>query len=113
MLGLVLASSYYYICVDRSAFSEVSIFLSNLSLMGFALVGFIIGFGTHLAGGNCTSVFFCSLPKLSKRFIVESVIVSLSAMSVATLQKSVKLPGLIIDPNFILLAEELNFDAKN
>jgi hypothetical protein len=112
-LGMILASSYYYCYVDRGAFNEVSVFLSRLSIMGYALIGILLGFGSGLCGDGCTSVFFCGLPRLGKRFIVESVVIVLSAMSIANIIKNVRLPDLIVKPNFIKLSEDLNFDAKH
>jgi hypothetical protein len=80
--------------------------------MGYGLIGVLVGFGSQLACG-CTSIFFCGLPKLGRRFITESVVIVMSAMSVANLRKNVQYPSIITSPDFIRLADDLNFQLKN
>ena len=111
-LGLIIATSYYYLFVDAQAFNPPEKFLGYLSIMGYGLAGVLIGFGSQLAGG-CTSVFFCGLPKWGKRFILEALLITLSATSIANVTKNTKLPSILTTPSFTTIASEINLEVKN
>ncbi len=112
LLGLILGTSFYSSFVDKSAFSPPAKFLNNMSIIGYGLVGGLIGCGAQYAGGD-TSIYFTGLPKLKKRFIVSAVLITQAAMGAASTKKYYKLPGFIATPNFIKLCEDLNFEAKH
>ena len=57
--------------VDSPVFMETtSKFVGDLSIIGFIIAGFLVGFGAKMANGCTSGHGVCGLPRMSKRSIV-------------------------------------------
>ena len=71
LLGMVFVSATAKVFYGNSeVFEASSSYISDLSFLGFAISGFLVGFGTKLANGCTSGHGVCGLPRLSKRSIV-------------------------------------------
>lgn len=61
--------------------------IAGLSLPGFVLGGFLVGFGTKLGNGCTSGHGVCGLPRFSKRSWVFIICMMISAMTVANAPK--------------------------
>lgn len=75
--GMLFMSSYikcYYnplkIYKKQSYIETPSEYVSELSLFGFIIAGFLVGFGAKMCNGCTSGHGLCGLPRLSKRSIV-------------------------------------------
>ena len=73
--------------VDAPTFLETtSKFVGDLSLPGFIMAGFLVGFGAKMANGCTSGHGVCGLPRLSKRSIVAILIFMIFGMMIATIR---------------------------
>ena len=73
--------------VDAPTFLETtSKFVEDLSLPGFILAGFLVGFGSKMANGCTSGHGVCGLPRLSKRSIVAIILFMIFGVIVATIK---------------------------
>ena len=72
LLGMVIISVYmkYYNFNNGKFFEYESKFISDLSLLGFIIAGFLVGFGAKMANGCTSGHGICGLPRFSKRSFV-------------------------------------------
>ena len=61
-------------------------FVGDLSLPGFLLAGFLVGFGAKMSNGCTSGHGVCGLPRLSKRSIIAILFFIIFGMSVATIR---------------------------
>jgi len=72
---------------DTSAFFDSPYtMISNLSLVGFGLSGFLVGFGAKLSHGCTSGHLICGIPRLSLRSLVAVIIYMVSAYLFANLR---------------------------
>jgi len=65
---------------------STSEYVRDLSLPGFLLAGFLVGFGAKMANGCTSGHGVCGLPRMSKRSIVAISFFMIFGMSVATIR---------------------------
>lgn len=80
IIGMIFMSSFLKVffdpmappkTVDSPIFMETtSKFVGDLSIIGFILAGFMVGFGAKMANGCTSGHGVCGLPRMSKRSIV-------------------------------------------
>jgi len=61
-------------------------YVEDLSLPGFLLAGFLVGFGAKMANGCTSGHGVCGLPRMSKRSIIAISFFMIFGMSVATIR---------------------------
>ena len=96
LLGMIFISSFLrcfiypnmkQTTVDSPTFLESSgQFVGDLSLPGFIIAGFLVGFGAKMANGCTSGHGVCGLPRLSKRSIVAIALFILFGLTTATLK---------------------------
>jgi uncharacterized membrane protein YedE/YeeE len=89
--GMIFTSSfikcYYSPLINSSKFLEPpSKFVGDLSLPGFILAGFLVGFGAKMANGCTSGHGVCGLPRLSKRSFVAISLFMIFGMMIATIR---------------------------
>ena len=73
--------------VDSPTFLETtSKFVGDLSLPGFILAGFLVGFGAKMANGCTSGHGICGLPRLSKRSFVAIFLFMIFGILIATIR---------------------------
>ena len=73
--------------VDSPIFMETtSKFVGDLSIIGFMLAGFLVGFGAKMANGCTSGHGVCGLPRLSKRSIVAIILFMVFGILMATVR---------------------------
>ena len=73
--------------VDEPRFLETtSKFVGDLSLPGFIVAGFLVGFGAKMANGCTSGHGICGLPRLSKRSIVAIILFMVFGILIATIR---------------------------
>ena len=73
--------------VDSPIFMETtSKFVGDLSIIGFMLAGFLVGFGAKMANGCTSGHGVCGLPRLSKRSIVAIILFMAFGILMATVR---------------------------
>ena len=71
--------------VDSPIFMETtSRFVGDLSIIGFMIAGFLVGFGAKMANGCTSGHGVCGLPRLSKRSIVAICLFMIFGILMAT-----------------------------
>lgn len=86
--GLISACcllSYFH---HYSFFESQSEFLAGLSLLGFIICGFLVGFGTKLSNGCTSGHGVCGLPRLSLRSFLAVLLFCLSGIVSATIKSN-------------------------
>ena len=95
LLGMVFMSSFikcFFLqnvqkTQNSSSFLETSNeFVADLSLGGFILAGFLVGFGAKMGNGCTSGHGVCGLPRLSKRSIVAISLFMIFGITLATLK---------------------------
>ena len=95
MTGMLFVSSFIKCFYDPlssqkfggSPFLETSSkYVGDLSLPGFLLAGFLVGFGAKMANGCTSGHGVCGLPRMSKRSIVAISFFMIFGMSIATIR---------------------------
>ena len=76
---------------------------------GFALSGFLVGFGTKLGNGCTSGHGLCGIPRLSLRSVVAVCTFLFTAIGISTLSYYVGLGPFINDPS---LSPEINYDHE-
>ena len=61
-------------------------FVGDLSLLGFIIAGFLVGFGAKMANGCTSGHGVCGLPRLSKRSIVAISLFMIFGITTATIR---------------------------
>lgn len=93
LFSLIICSSVLYLITDsikessstkkNTLFYQQSVqMISNLSLVGFAIGGFLVGFGTKLGNGCTSGHGVCGLPRFSLRSFV--AVISFFSFAVIT-----------------------------
>ena len=73
--------------VDEPRFVETtSKFVGDLSVPGFLIAGFLVGFGAKMANGCTSGHGVCGLPRLSKRSIVAIILFMIFGIITATIR---------------------------
>ncbi len=73
--------------VDSPTFLETtSKYVGDLSLPGFIIAGFLVGFGAKMANGCTSGHGVCGLPRLSKRSIVAILLFMIFGIMMATIR---------------------------
>ncbi len=73
--------------IDEPTFLETtSKYVGDLSLPGFILAGFLVGFGAKMANGCTSGHGVCGLPRLSKRSIVAIILFMIFGIMMATIR---------------------------
>jgi len=73
--------------VDSPTFLETtSKYTGDLSLPGFIIAGFLVGFGAKMANGCTSGHGVCGLPRLSKRSVVAIFIFMIFGIIIATIR---------------------------
>ena len=84
--GLLSSSCIMKLAGGDTFFEDQNTFLSSLSIYGFLISGFLVGFGTKI-GNSCTSGHgVCGLPRLSIRSFVAVGCFLSSGIGIATLR---------------------------
>ena len=95
MTGMLFVSSFIKCFYDPlssqkdggSPFLETpSKYVGDLSLPGFLLAGFLVGFGAKMANGCTSGHGVCGIPRMSKRSIIAILFFMIFGMSVATIR---------------------------
>ena len=94
LMGMLFISSfiqYYYNPLKNPniplVFETSTKFVSDLSLSGFILAGFLIGFGAKMANGCTSGHGVCGIPRLSKRSIVAISLFMIFGIMIATIRQ--------------------------
>lgn len=73
--------------IDSPTFLETtSKYVGDLSLLGFILAGFLVGFGAKMSNGCTSGHGICGLPRLSKRSIVAIILFMIFGIMTATIR---------------------------
>ena len=73
--------------VDSPVFMESpSKFVGDLSIIGFIIAGFLVGFGAKMGNGCTSGHGVCGLPRLSKRSIVAIILFMIFGILTATIR---------------------------
>ena len=76
--------------IDEPTFLEsTSKFVEDLSLPGFILAGFLVGFGAKMANGCTSGHGVCGLPRLSKRSFVAIFLFMIFGVMMATIRYNI------------------------
>lgn len=110
ILGLLISYSYFYCFIKRDLFESPEIFLENLSLAGFFVSGFLVGFGTKLGNGCTSGHGVCGMPRLSLRSIVACCTFLLFGIGFATLKAN---HPFLSDTEFVDVTKDLTKDNYN
>ena len=96
LIGMVFISSFIKCFFDPlgkpktvdtpTFFESTSKFVGDLSLPGFILAGFLVGFGAKMANGCTSGHGVCGLPRLSKRSIVAVILFMIFGVLIATIR---------------------------
>ena len=96
LIGMIFISSFlkcFFDPLDKQKTFDSSTFLESpskyvddLSLPGFTLAGFLVGFGAKMANGCTSGHGVCGLPRLSKRSFVAITLFMIFGVSVATIR---------------------------
>ena len=91
--SMIVASGIMWNSCHFSSYSDTSPFfdspsymISDLSLFGFALAGFLVGFGAKLSNGCTSGHLFCGIPRRSIRSLVAVIVYMISAFVFAYLR---------------------------
>lgn len=83
--GILWNSMHFNALDDTSAFFDSPItMVSGLNLFGFALSGFLVGFGAKLSNGCTSGHLFCGVPRRSGRSMIAVILYMITAFSVHT-----------------------------
>ena len=73
--------------IDSPVFMETpSKFVGDLSIIGFIIAGFLVGFGAKMANGCTSGHGVCGIPRLSKRSIVAILLFMIFGILMATIR---------------------------
>lgn len=108
LLGYLLASSVFFTFFYNGAYLDsTTSFLADLSIWGFLIGGFLVGFGTKLGNGCTSGHGICGLPRFSKRSIVATVVFSATAIVTATLKSNFTIQFLET-PQMVKVSSQMN-----
>ena len=90
IIGMVFISSFIktFFAPSTTFLEKNSKFVENLSISGFALAGFLVGFGAKMGNGCTSGHGVCGLPRLSKRSFVAISFFMIFGIFMATLKSS-------------------------
>lgn len=71
-------------------FDKKDIMISHLDLIGFAIAGFCVGFGTKMGNGCTSGHGVCGLPRFSRRSYVAVACFMITGIGIATLRNYVE-----------------------
>jgi uncharacterized membrane protein YedE/YeeE len=74
LLGLMWISTFFNVFIEKNFVDSQAGFIGGLSLIGFCLAGFLVGFGTKWANGCTSGHGVCGIPRFSIRSIVSCCI---------------------------------------
>lgn len=88
LLGMIWISSLFRFAAGKNSwwFDSAEENLKNLSFLGFAISGFLVGFGTKMANGCTSGHGVCGLPRLSIRSFVAVGVFCTFGIGTATLR---------------------------
>jgi len=92
MAGMLFVTSYVKSFSDltkkqsRAFFETPSDYVGDLSLLGFAIAGLLVGFGAKMGNGCTSGHGVCGIPRFSKRSIVAICLFMVFGSAVATIR---------------------------
>lgn len=112
ILGIIWTSSLFKIAAGKTNwfFDPPIEYLKNLSLIGIAFSGYLVGLGTKLANGCTSGHGVCGLPRLSKRsFVAVGTFLSFGIF-IATIRNNFK--ALFFESDLIELSDKLYYNVS-
>lgn len=89
--SMILAAGIFWNSVHFTALDDTSAFfdspltmVSSLNMFGFAISGFLVGFGAKLSNGCTSGHLFCGVPRRSARSMIALILYMITAFLVHT-----------------------------